>query len=255
MNAENSCIILTYHSIFDGRSPIRISPDLFETQISWLKSEARVKPLEEVVDAFANGTSLGPRAVAVTFDDGFLDFHSNAAPALRRAGLPATVFLPTQYCGRSNRWPGQPDWVEEQPLMNWQQITELAQQGFTFGAHSTTHPYMTRVSDDELIKEIVTSKQEIEAHLGKPADFFCYPYGDWDARVRSFLKPYYRAAFSTRTAFAAADEDLYSLPRIDAHLLRHPAIFRRLFAPAFPVYLQARRGLRWLRGQPESTYR
>jgi peptidoglycan/xylan/chitin deacetylase (PgdA/CDA1 family) len=255
MNREAGCIILTYHSISEGRSPIKISPALFESQISWLGSNAQVVPLQDVVDALAHGTPIPARTVVLTFDDGFLDFYSSAAPLLRRAGLPATVFLPTGFCGRSNRWPGQPGWVEEQPLMGWQHITELAEQGFAFGAHSVSHPMLTSLPDEAAVHEIVASKQEIERHLGKPVHSFCYPYGDWNSRVRSVVRAHYRAACSTRTATLNSAADLFSLPRVDAHLVRHPMIFRRLFAPVFPAYLQARRGLRRLRGQPESAYR
>ncbi len=255
MKRESGCIILTYHSISEGRSPLRIPPALFEFQLNWLKSNARVMPLEEVVDCLANGTPMPPRAVALTFDDGFLDFYTAAAPLLRRAALPATVFLPTDYCGLSNRWPGQPEWVEEQPLMGWDHITELAGHGIKFGAHSASHPHIPQLPDDAVIREILGSKQDIEARVGSPVQTFCYPYGDWDARVRSLLKPHYRAACSTRTDIAIPGADLYSLPRVDAHLVRHPAIFSRLFSGLFSPYLSARRTVRSLRGQPESAYR
>ncbi len=255
MKRESGCIILAYHSISYGRPPLRIPPPLFEGQVSWLKSNAHVMPLEEVVAALAYGASLPDRAVVLTFDDGFLDFYSTAGPLLRRAGMPATVFLPTDYCGLTNRWPGQADWVEEQPLMDWQHIGELAEQGIGFGAHSSSHPHMTQLADDALVHEIVSSKQEIERRLGKPVQVFCYPYGDWDARVRSLLKSHYLAACTTRTAIARPGGDLYSLPRVDAHLIRHPALFRSLFTPLFAPYLSARKTIRKLRGQPESAYR
>jgi peptidoglycan/xylan/chitin deacetylase (PgdA/CDA1 family) len=255
MKRESRCIILAYHSISEGRPPLRVPPPLFEWQVSWLESNAHVMPLEEVVVALANRSALPDRAVALTFDDGFLDFYSSAAPLLRKARMPATVFLPTDYCGRTNRWPGQPDWVEEQPLMGWNHISELAGQGISFAPHSASHPHMTQLPDDTLVHEIVTSKQEIECRLGKPTQVFCYPYGDWDTRVRSLLTPHYLAACSTRTAIASSAADLYSLPRVDAHLVRHPALFRRLFTLLFPPYLRARGTVRKLRGQPESAYR
>ncbi len=255
MKRESGCIILTYHSISQGRSPLRISPALFEWQVSWLKSNAHVMPLEDAIDALSNGSPIPPRAVVLTFDDGYLDFYSAAAPVLRSAGLPATVFLPTDYCGRSNRWSGQPDWVEEQPLMGWRRIAELAGQGISFGAHSASHPHMTQLSDDAAVHEILSSKREIENRLGKPVHTFCDPYGDWNQRVRSLVKAHYRAACSTRTAIAGSGADLYSLPRVDVHLVRHPALFRNLFSRLFLPYLSARRTVRSLRGQPEYEYR
>src|SRR5579859_7292887 len=106
-------IILTYHSISDGASPLKIPPGLFAQQMEWLHANARVSSLNQVVSALSQRKSLPERTVVVTFDDGFRDFYSSAAPVLRRLGLPATIFLPTNYCGRTNGWPGQPSWVQE----------------------------------------------------------------------------------------------------------------------------------------------
>jgi peptidoglycan/xylan/chitin deacetylase (PgdA/CDA1 family) len=252
MNPQPAGVILTYHSISGGASPLCISPSLFAEQVDWLKANARVIPLAELAELIVSGRPLPPRTVVLTFDDGFLDFHSQAAPVLRGAGLPATIFLPTAFCGATNRWPGQPDWAEEQPLMAWEHIRELVGQGFTFGAHSVTHPILTEIPDSAAQQEILSAKQEIERRTGHQVEFFCYPYGRWNAHVRALVGAYYRAACSTRTALLSGQSDLLALPRVDVHLVRQPALFQRLFATWFPAYLSARRTLRSLRGMPES---
>jgi peptidoglycan/xylan/chitin deacetylase (PgdA/CDA1 family) len=248
MSARPGCVILTYHSIFEGTSPLKIAPRLFAEQMEWLKANARVAPLEEVVDCLTESKPLPARTVVLTFDDGFADFYTHAAPVLRRTRMPAIVFLPTAFCGGTNRWPGQPGWVEEQRLMSWDQLRELAEEGFSFGAHSVTHPDLCRTAEPALEREIAGSKSEIEQQTGHNVKFFCYPYGRSDERVRHAVSRHYRAACSTRTAMLAAGADLFALPRVDAHLVRHPAIFGNLFARPFPVYLGARRLVRELRG-------
>ena len=45
------------------------------------------------------------RALVVTFDDGFLHFHSHALPALSELNVPATLFVPPAYVGDTSRWP------------------------------------------------------------------------------------------------------------------------------------------------------
>jgi peptidoglycan/xylan/chitin deacetylase (PgdA/CDA1 family) len=241
-------VILTYHSISEGTSPLKIAPRLFAEQIEWLSSNARVAPLDEVVECLVESKPLPARTVVLTFDDGFADFYTHAAPVLRGANMPALVFLPTAFCGGTNRWPGQPGWVEEQPLMSWNQIRELAAQGFGFGAHSVTHPDLAHTSEPELEQEIAGSKRAIEQQTGHEVKFFCYPYGHFNSQVRRSVSRHYRAACSTRTAMLGARADVFALPRVDAHLVRHPEIFRNLFTLPFPVYLAARRLVRQIRG-------
>jgi len=254
MDAALHPVILTYHSISDGRSPLEIPPALFAEQMEWLKAHARVVPLADLAGILVAGDSFPPRTVVLTFDDGFCNFHSAAAPVLSRFGLPATVFLPTSFLGRTNTWPGQPSWVAPQPLMDWPQVRELAEQGIAFGSHSVTHPDLTTLVAAGLDQELEKSKQEIASHTGRPADFFCYPYGRWNPPVRAAAARMYRGACSTGAGVVDPNADPFALPRVDAHYVRSPAWFRRLFTRSFEAYITTRRMIRLLRGKPEGTY-
>jgi peptidoglycan/xylan/chitin deacetylase (PgdA/CDA1 family) len=54
----------------------------------------------------------------------------------------------------------------------------MAAAGIEFGAHTRTHPILSRVtSAEELADEIAGSKRQIELQLGRPVDHFCYPNG------------------------------------------------------------------------------
>jgi len=192
--------------------------------------------------------------VVLTFDDGYRDFCTEAAPHLRRFGFPATIFLPTAYCGRTNSWPGLPSWVEEKSLLTWQQIKELAGQGFQFGPHSVTHRDLTSLSLGEAEQEIVESKREVEREVGEAVEFFCYPYGRWDRAVRNLVSRYFSGACSTVAGAVRPDADPFALPRVDAHYLRAPACFRSLFTRRFSGYVALRRTVRRLRNQPEGLY-
>lgn len=62
-------------------------------QLTVLARVATVVPLFEALETLAAGRALPPRAVALTFDDGYADNLTLAAPLLTRLGLPATFFL------------------------------------------------------------------------------------------------------------------------------------------------------------------
>jgi len=254
MSAAHQPLILTYHSISAGRPPLAVSPSLFAEQMEWLSRNARVVPLEIVTDPLKRHQPLPTRTVVLTFDDGYRDFYTDAAPHLGRYGFPATVFLTTGYCGETNSWPGQPSWVEEKSLLTWQQIKELAGQGVHFGAHSVTHPDMTSLSVPGAEQEMAESKREVERKIGQAVEFFCYPYGRWNPAVRNLVSRYFSGACSTAAGAVEPDADPFALPRVDAHYLRHPARFRSLFTRRFLGYLALRRAIRRLRNQSEGIY-
>lgn len=251
MGDTSQAVILTYHSVSKGHSPLKISPALFADQMEWLSRNTSVLPLPDLVEALERGAPLPQRSVALTFDDGFMDFYVEAAPILRKFRLHGTIFLPTSYCERTNAWPGQPKWVEEQPLLTWRQIRELADQGFGFGSHSATHAALTDLDATDLESELITSRREIETRINRPVEYFAYPYGRWDSCVHEAARRQYRGACSTAAYFLTPGADLFALPRIDVYYLQYGPCFRSLFAARLQAYLALRRSIRRLRGKSE----
>jgi len=245
-------VILTYHSIAEGASPLKIPPLLFAEQMAWLAANAKVISLRDFLSQ--GSRPAGERCVVLTFDDGYADFHQHAAPVLLRLQLPATVFLPTGYVGRSNAWPGQPAWVKEEPLLDWKQVKELAEAGVPFESHTVSHPDLCAVDASTLARELAESAREIESHTGRKVEHFCYPYGRLNAAVREAVAQHYKGACSTVAGLAAAGFDPFVLPRVDAHYVRSPRWFRAMFTRQFRAYVETRRLVRKVRGQPEGGY-
>jgi peptidoglycan/xylan/chitin deacetylase (PgdA/CDA1 family) len=94
-------LILCYHGVslddeHHWRPGLYVSPQTLARRFEILRrAEAAVLPLDEAIDRlYAN--DLPPRAVALTFDDGYQDFLRRAYPLLQQYGYAATVYLPTQ---------------------------------------------------------------------------------------------------------------------------------------------------------------
>lgn len=97
-------LILMYHRIGNARSdPWRLSvaPKTFAAQLDVLKATRTVVPMSWLADRIASGTAPA-RHVAITFDDAYVDVLDNGVPALERAGLPATMFVPSDFIGRTD---------------------------------------------------------------------------------------------------------------------------------------------------------
>jgi peptidoglycan/xylan/chitin deacetylase (PgdA/CDA1 family) len=95
-------LILRYHAITEGTSEVTYADpsvclplEAFRLQMAFIKRAYSVVPLETFVRALDGGQGLPPRAVAVTFDDGYADNHHLALPVLRRLGMEATVYVST----------------------------------------------------------------------------------------------------------------------------------------------------------------
>jgi peptidoglycan/xylan/chitin deacetylase (PgdA/CDA1 family) len=87
--------ILLYHRVAELESDpqwLAVTPQNFKGHLAVLSKTAEVVSLEEMHVLTAAGT-LPRRAVAVTFDDGYADNESTAAPLLESARLPATFFV------------------------------------------------------------------------------------------------------------------------------------------------------------------
>lgn len=102
--------VLTYHRIDEptADSPyypglISATPSEFSRQMQLLADRYHVVDMHDVVAAFAGKVQLPSRAVLLTFDDATRDFAEHAWPILQRLELPATVFVPTDYPGNSQK--------------------------------------------------------------------------------------------------------------------------------------------------------
>ncbi len=103
---EGQLAILIYHRVLPAPDPLRPGePDVsrFEWQMETLASLCNVLPLSEAVFRLREG-SLPPRAVAITFDDGYADNLEVATPVLRRWGLPSTLFVATGFLDGGIMW-------------------------------------------------------------------------------------------------------------------------------------------------------
>lgn len=233
--------ILTYHRVNDHRDPFfaALPTTVFEGQVQHLARHYTVLAVEELVDRMRAG-AVPRNAAAITFDDGYRDTLTHAAPILAGYGLPATVFLATGFIGTTevpwydrlaNALKVSPrtsviaptgeqlalESVEDRlralvqtrshlktlseelfhralsnlleslgsterqstknAMLSWDDVHALRGLGFRIGAHTVTHPILSRVTAERARAEVLGSREMIQGACGAPPRAFAYPNG------------------------------------------------------------------------------
>lgn len=98
--------VLIFHRVHPQTDPIfpgEMDAARFEAMLGWIGKWFNVLPLPQAVAGLREG-SLPARALAITFDDGYADNATVAAPILQRLGMPATFFVAAGYLGGGRMW-------------------------------------------------------------------------------------------------------------------------------------------------------
>ncbi|MCC6302086.1 MAG: polysaccharide deacetylase family protein [Gammaproteobacteria bacterium] len=211
--------ILMYHQVGDMPSmPTHRSTychhERFAAQMAFLhRFGYRVLGLDAAVAALRGDQPIPPRAVVLTFDDGYENFYEYAYPVLNRYGFPAIVYLLSGLLGGPAVW-FTADRRDTPPLMGPDRIRELRRLGVDFGSHGVSHAKLTDVTAARVEEELTRSKAALEDLLGEEVRHFCYPYGRHNAAVVEAARAAgYRTAVTCVRAAATDRDDLLALPR------------------------------------------
>lgn len=235
--------ILTYHSLDESGAAVSLAPGAFRAQMRNLFERGiEVVDPEDLLRPDAEDSEHP--AVALTFDDGFANFYSEAFPALAEFHFRSTVFLAAGYCGRAAAWQGQPPAVAALDMLEWSRVEELSRLGVRFGAHTMSHAALDKLPFDQARAEILDSKARIEDRTGRAVTAFAYPYGAMSRAVCELVAEQFQIGCSTRLGYLTARSRPERLERIDVHYLRDLFWFRRLFRRSGSAYLGARGLLR-----------
>lgn len=246
VNEKVNLPIITYHSIDGSGSVISTAPDVFRSQMKRLSEDGyKAVSLGQLSGNLVENASVSDgKTIALTFDDGFENFATEAFPVLEELGFTATVFLVTDFCGGYNDWENNPEDLPRSRLMSWQQVEELSGKGIEFGVHTRTHADLTKLTGEEIESEVVESKAKIEEVLGKEVDFFAYPYGKHNPAVKEIVEKNYKGACSTNLGKVNRNSDQYLLERIDSYYLKNQRVFSALSTKYFDRYMQLRHAMR-----------
>jgi peptidoglycan/xylan/chitin deacetylase (PgdA/CDA1 family) len=217
-------LILCYHNVVApgddqiGGPGLHIACDRFEQQMRWLAAHYDVVSLREFSTRLTGRRTARRAMAAVTFDDGYAGVFRYAFPVLDMLGIPATVFLVARAVGGAGgfSWDGDTGLPESHRPADWPSILPGLGERFGVGVHTATHPSLPTLTDADLEAEVVTSRATIHRATGVWPEFFAYPYGHWDARVRARVRAAgYRGALTLDFGLNGPCADRWALRRVN----------------------------------------
>lgn len=229
-----------------------VTPEQFERQIAKMATFAEIVPLSELSQRLNTSTVDHKPIVCLTFDDGYANFHSQVLPILKRYQAPATAFvvtssigsrepLPFDHWARRNAGRSQPDtW---RPV-NWQELEDCVSSGLvTLGAHSHRHLKGSECTPSQMAQEAGASREILRSRLGESQSLqYAYPYGntklgDVSAEYVNAVKAAgFKLAVTTDLGLVEAENDPYTLPRLEAHMLDSPGVLKAKVSGALAPY-------------------
>lgn len=210
--AAESGVIALYHHVDTNTPPsTSISPEDFRSHLEYLRdNNYQVMALDTMIDHLQSQTPLPERAVAITFDDGYSSIYETAFPMLQQFDMPFTLFLSTDPINqRQNNY------------MTWDQVRELSDAGAVIANHMVYHPYMLERQGQETDaqwlarqrEELLIAEATIKAETGQNHRFLAYPYGEFNAELKTMLAEEGFIGFAQNSGAAGFQSDFRALPR------------------------------------------
>jgi len=277
---SGSLLILTHHRVVpshDALLPDEPDASAFAALVDAIHATFNVLPLAEALALRSEGR-LPPRAVSITFDDGYANNAEVALPILTRRGLRATFYIATGYLNGGRMWndsvieavrlasrldltdlrlgnhllPGVVERrkaideilealkyreldervsiaaeiarraglaPESELMMSDDQVRKVAEAGMEIGAHTVSHPILTRIDRMAAKREIEESKRRLQQVTGVKVSTFAYPNGrpgkDYGREHVEIVRDAgYASAVTTAWGCVTSDASPYELPRI-----------------------------------------
>jgi len=212
-------VILTFHDVSPEASVLAVSPDLFRYACGILTDNGyRTASPNKVARWLDEGNGFPSAAVSVTFDDGYRGVYDHAFPALQQHAFDATVFLTVggEAVSPERRLPP----LNGREMLSWGELREMASAGMKIGAHTCSHPDLTRLPAAAVREEMRVSKEVIEDALGTAVESFAYPLGRWNHDAREIACELFECSVTDRLGLVTRRSDPHALERVDGYYLR-----------------------------------
>jgi len=176
--------VIMYHGVSDttwGLEGLFMKVNDFENQMKYLHDNGYETIFIEDIEK----DYTGKKVVALTFDDGYIDFYNNVLPIIKKYNIKTNLYIITSTTNNGK-------------YVNEEQIKELSNSGLvSIGSHTVSHNALGSLSAEQIEIELKDSKEYLENLLGKEIKTISYPTGSYNSLVLSTAKKYYKYGITT----------------------------------------------------------
>ena len=212
---KSSAPILLYHAVgepveIEWPPSLILSASLFEAHLQYLTQEGyKVVSVEELVSLLENGGNLD-KVVAVSFEDGYRNNHTDALPLLKKYDAKASFYVVHRDIGKTI-------------YMDNDRLIDLLANGMEIGSHTINHAPLALIDPKYLPWEVGSAKKFIEKNLnGYILKGIAYPNGGYNAKVIEAVKEYKftygltgKVGANTHQSFQKAPYELQRISIVD----------------------------------------
>jgi peptidoglycan/xylan/chitin deacetylase (PgdA/CDA1 family) len=179
--------MLIYHHVAEDTPRVSsVTAAEFRGHLQYLRdNHFQVIGLDVLIDQLKSGKPIADNAVVITFDDSYENNFTTAHPILQEFGYPYTIFISP---GDIDKGTG--------PVMNWQQIKQMSEDGVLVANHAMWHEHMARPEPGEseadwlkrMRQSILDAERRIKEETGQNHQWLAYPYGEFSAKLEQLVQ-------------------------------------------------------------------
>lgn len=183
----SAAVMLIYHHVAEDTPRVSsVTAAEFRGHLQYLRdNHFQVIGLDVLIDQLKSGKPIADNAVVITFDDSYENNFTTAHPILQEFGYPYTIFISP---GDIDKGTG--------PVMNWQQIKQMSEDGVLVANHAMWHEHMARPEPGEseadwlkrMRQSILDAERRIKEETGQNHQWLAYPYGEFSAKLEQLVQ-------------------------------------------------------------------
>ncbi|MDD3190919.1 MAG: polysaccharide deacetylase family protein, partial [Candidatus Pacebacteria bacterium] len=132
---------------------------------------------------------LNRAIVTLTYDESASTVYEYGFPLFKEYGAVGDIYILSEELRMGG-------------MMSKQEFNALRGLGFEIGSHTITHPYMTQISEEQMISELRDSQSAISDFFdGIAVPDFASPYGEYNTAMIEEAKKYYQSHRTTDEGF------------------------------------------------------